>query len=236
MRPIVGITCYIERARWGPWDAPAALLPLSYVTAVEAAGGRALLVPPSAEGAAEIVEILHGIIFSGGSDLDPGLYGADRHPETSGVKSDRDRSETALMQRALERGLPMLAICRGMQLLNVVRGGNLEQHLPDRLNSVAHKVAPGRFSRHEVDVHPRSRLAAILGDGRSVPSHHHQAPVRLGRDLQVTATAPDGTIEAVEDPAARMVVGVLWHPEEGEDPALFEALVNEAAMYSKERS
>jgi putative glutamine amidotransferase len=235
-KPLIGITSYVERATWGPWDAPAALVPLSYVGAVEDAGGRPVILPPIDEGVDEILDALHGIMFSGGADIDPKLYGADRHPETSGVRPDRDRSETELMKGALDRGIPMLAICRGMQLLNVVRGGDLEQHLPEVTGDDAHKQAPGVFTRHEVDVHPDSRLAAVLGNRSSVASHHHQAPARLGRGLQAAARASDGTIEAVEDPAARMVIGVLWHPEESEDRALFEALVHEAAVYSKERA
>jgi len=233
MRPLIGITCYVERARWSDWDVPAALVPHSYVRAIEHAGGRPLMVPPSDAAVAETLDALHGIVFSGGADLDPRLYHAARHPETGVVREDRDRSETALMRGALERAMPMLAICRGMQLLNVVKGGDLEQHLPDRTNEP--HSAPGEFTRHDIEVEGGSRLGAILGDRHMVPSHHHQAPTRIGVGLRAVARAPDDTIEAVEDPAARFCMGVLWHPEEGEDRALFEALVNEATNYAKER-
>jgi putative glutamine amidotransferase len=224
MRPLIGITSYVEQARWGEWDTLAAMIPHSYVKAVERAGGRPMIVPPDA---------LDGIIFSGGADVDPKLYDADPHPETGVVREDRDRSEAALMKGAFERGMPMLAICRGMQLLNVVRRGDLEQHLPDR-TSEPHS-ATGEFTRHDIEIEDGSRLGAILGDRQMVPSHHHQAPARIGEGLRPVVRAPDDTIEAVEDPAAPFCMGVLWHPEEGEDRALFEALVHDAAIYARER-
>ena len=233
MRPLIGITCYVEQARWNDWDTAAALVPHSYVRVVEAAGGRPLIIPPSDEGAAETLDVLDGIIFSGGADVDPHLYDAERHVETTGVRPDRDRSESALMEGALERGIPMLAICRGMQLLNVIKGGDLEQHLPDR--TAEPHSDHGAFVRHDVDIAEQSRLREVLGDRQLVPSHHHQAPKRMGEGLRAVATAPDDTIEAIEDPGATFCLGVLWHPEEGEDRALFEALVQEATIYAKER-
>lgn len=229
MRPVIGITSYVEPARWGPWDMPAALVPLTYVRAVEAAGGRAVLVPPDEGGVDEILQIVDGLIFSGGADLDPQVYGASRHPETTGMRPDRDAAETTLMAAAMERSIPVLAICRGMQLLNVVRGGDLIQHLPEVTEDDAHRHELGQFSRHDVTIEDGTKLCSVLGDRTMVASHHHQAPGRVGRDLRVAARAEDGTIEAVEDPSADFVLGVLWHPEEGEDRALFEALVASAA-------
>ena len=132
MRPVIGITAYAEPSvRWGVWDSPASLVPLAYVHAVQLAGGRPLLVPPSDEGIEETLDALHGLILSGGSDLDPELYGAAPHPETTGIRTDRDRAELALLEGALARDMPVLAICRGSQVLNVARGGDLVQHLPD---------------------------------------------------------------------------------------------------------
>lgn len=235
MRPIIGITSYVERARWGPWDAPAVLVPLTYVRAVEAAGGRAVLVPPSEDGVEEILASVDGLIFSGGADIDPQIYRADRHPETTGTRPDRDRAETKLLAAALERSLPVLAICRGMQLLNVVKGGDLVQHLPDLSADNAHRLALGEFSRHDVTIEPDTKLSALLGDRSMVASHHHQAPRRIGRDLRIAARAQDGTVEALEDPGSDFVMAVLWHPEEGEDRALFEALVERAARHKEHR-
>lgn len=230
-RPVVGVTCYVEQARWGEWNLPAALLPLSYVKAIERAGGRPVLVPPMTEAVDETVEALDGIVFAGGADLSPQLYGANPHPETKIVRPDRDRGEIALMESATSRGVPTLAVCRGMQLLNIVRGGDLIQHLPD-LSDETH-TAPGDFPRHDVQIAPESLLAEMLGERANVPSHHHQAPGRLGASLRAVATAPDGTIEAIEDPSATFLVGVLWHPEETEDGSLFEHLVEEAARQRK---
>src|SRR5918999_1787276 len=121
MRPRIGITSYVEEAAWGPWHRPAVLIPASYVRAVEEAGGRALVVPPTEEAVEETLDALEGIVFSGGADIDPSSYGSDRHPATDGTRPERDRAEMALMEAAMARGLPTLAICRGMQLLNVAR-------------------------------------------------------------------------------------------------------------------
>jgi putative glutamine amidotransferase len=236
MRPIVGITSYAEEARWGVWDAPAALIPLAYVRAVEAAGGRPLLVPPSADGVEETLDALDGLIFSGGADLDPASYGAEAHPETNGVRPDRDGAELALLEGALARNMPVLAVCRGSQVLNVARGGDLVQHLPEVVGHEGHKHTPGVFADHDVDVLPGTRLHEVVGEHAPVKSHHHQGYGRLGEGLREAARASDGTVEAIEDPSRRFALGVLWHPEEGEDAGLFRALVEEAQRYREERS
>jgi putative glutamine amidotransferase len=145
------------------------------------------------------------------------------------VVRERDDFELVLMQAALERDAPVLAICRGSQVLNVALGGGLEQHVPDRVQSHVHKETTGVFSEHDVEVRDGTRLASILGDSSDVKSHHHQGYGELGTGLVESAHAPDGTVEALEDPTRRFAVGVLWHPEEGGDLALFEALVSAAA-------
>jgi putative glutamine amidotransferase len=234
-RPLVGITTYLTPARWSYWELEAALLPIEYVRAVERAGGRALLVPPSYEGVEETLDALDGLIFSGGSDLGPELYGQKPHPETSGVVADRDRAELALLEAALARDMPVLAVCRGSQVLNVARGGDLVQHLPDVVGDEKHKHTPGTFADHDVTLEQGSRLAALLGERLPVKSHHHQGVGRVGQGLRVAAHAEDGTIEAVEDPSRRFVLGVLWHPEADEDARLFEELVREAREYRARR-
>ena len=231
-RPVVGITAYAEPSvRWGVWDVPAAVIPLAYVEMIERAGGRALLVPPSDEGIEETLDVLDGILFSGGADIDPSEYGHDSHPETDNVRPDRDRGELALLSAALERDMPVLAVCRGSQVLNVARGGDLVQHLPDVVGDEKHKHTPGVFADHEVDVKADTRLGTLLGERAPVKSHHHQGFGRVGDGLVEVAWADDGTLEALEDPSKRFAVGVLWHPEEGEDAALFQALVDEARAY-----
>jgi len=236
MRPIIGITTYAEQARFGSWDVPAAIIPWSYVAAVERAGGRALLVPPSHDGVDETLDALDGILFSGGSDLEPELYGAEAHPETTGIRPERDKAELALMQGALDRDLPMLAVCRGFEILNVARGGDLVQHLPDVVGDDKHKQTNGVFADHDVEISGETRLGSLLGQRAPVKSHHHQGVGRLGEGLVETARAPDGTIEGLEDPSQRFTLAVLWHPEEGEDAALFEELVAEARRYREARA
>jgi gamma-glutamyl-gamma-aminobutyrate hydrolase PuuD len=230
-RPVVGITTYVTPAKWGYWDVAAALVPLEYVSAIERAGGRPLLVPPSDHGVDETLAALDAIVFSGGSDLDPDLYGQEKHPETLGVVKERDRAELALLVGALARDMPVLAVCRGSQVLNVALGGDLVQHLPDVVGDEKHKQTPGTFADNDVRVEGSSRVGALLGERAAVKSHHHQGFGRLGKGLTEVAWADDGTLEAVEDPSRRFAVGVLWHPEAGDDARLFEELVRQAEEY-----
>jgi putative glutamine amidotransferase len=231
VRPLVGITTYVTEARFGTWDVESALVPAAYVRAVERAGGRALLVPPSEDGVEETLDALDGLILSGGSDLDPETYGQEPHPETNDVAPERDRAELALLEGALQRELPVLAVCRGSQVLNVACGGDLVQHLPELVGDEKHRHRPGAFSDHDVTLAPGTRLAGLLGDHAPVKSHHHQGLGRVGEGLREAAWAEDGALEAVEDPERPFVLGVLWHPEEGEDLRLFEALVQAARDY-----
>ena len=235
MRPVIGITAYAEDASWGVWKVPAALTPLAYVTKVEVAGGRPLLVPPSDDAVEETLAVLDGLVFTGGPDLDPTLYDAEPHPETNSIRPDRDRAEIALLTAALERDMPVLAICRGSQALNVALGGDLEQHVPDLVGHEGHKETPGVFSKHPVSVDEGSRLHTVVGDSIEVSSHHHQGYGRLGEGLEVVARADDGTIEALEARGNAFALGVLWHPEDGDDVRLFEELVAEARKYRKRR-
>jgi len=235
LKPLIGITTYLTPARWGYWDLDAALVPADYVRAVDRAGGRPLLVPPAGDAVAETLAPLGGLVLSGGSDLDPSLYGAEAHPETFGVCPDRDRAELALLQEALARDLPVLGICRGSQVLNVARGGDLQQHLPEPLGGEHKHDPPGVFIEHGVTVEPGTKLAEITGGELSVQSHHHQGFGRLGQGLVATAYADDGTVEALEDPSRPFAIGVLWHPEAGERLELFEALVAAARRYDESR-
>jgi len=231
-RPVIGITAYAEQeTSWGVWTLPAVLVPLAYVNAVEAAGGRAFVIPPTEDGIEETLDRLDGIVFSGGSDIEPDLYGADAHPTTLGTRPGRDRAELAMLTAALERDMPVLAICRGSQVFNVARGGDLEQHVPERVGHDGHREVPGVFSDHPVEVLPDTTLATLIGDRTDIKSHHHQGFGRIGDGLRVSARADDDTVEAIEDPSRRFALGVLWHPEEGGDLRLFEALVEQARAY-----
>jgi len=229
-RPVVGITTYVTDARWGYWNLEAALIPFDYVKAVEKAGGRPVLVPPSTEGIEETLDALDAVVFTGGSDLDPEFYGEKAHPETVGVVRMRDEAELALLRAALERDMPVLGICRGIQVLNVGLGGDLEQHLEGHRHE-----PPGQFIAHDVAIEPNTRLAGMLGERTTVMSHHHQGIKTLAPGLVETARADDGLLEAVEAPERRFTVGVLWHPEAGQDARLFETLVDEARRYRGEK-
>ncbi|HEY6836488.1 MAG TPA: gamma-glutamyl-gamma-aminobutyrate hydrolase family protein [Gaiellaceae bacterium] len=235
MRPLVGITTDVQVTRFGAWTEESALVPTDYTRAVERAGGRPLLVPPSDGGLEETLEVLDGLVLSGGSDLDPATYGHEPHPETKGVLEARDRAELALLHAALERDMPVLAVCRGSQILNVGLGGDLVQHLPEIVGHDDHKHTPGEYADHDVSLDPGTRLGALLGDHAPVKSHHHQGFGKLGSGLREAAHADDGTVEALEDPSRRFALGVLWHPEAGEDTRLFEAFVEEARRYREER-
>jgi putative glutamine amidotransferase len=235
-RPVVGITSYPpERVSWGVWEEPVIMIPASYVHAVVRAGGRPLVVPPAVEAVEETLDLLDGIVFSGGGDVDPARYGAEAHPETDAPSGERDEAELALLTGALERDMPVLAVCRGSQVLNVALGGDLVQHLPERVGHDRHRHTPGEFADHDVSVEPGSRLGTILGERAPVKSHHHQGYGRIGEGLVEVAWAEDGTVEGLEAPGKRFALGVLWHPEEGEDFALFQALVEQAGEYRRRR-
>jgi len=227
MRPVVGITSYVEQARWGVWDIPAVVLPFRYVERVEAAGATAVVLPPAATSDAEVLDRLDAVVFAGGADLDPALYDQPAHERTTGLRPERDAAEVPLMRAALDRDLPLLGICRGMQVLSVVSGGALEQHLPDVVGHEGHRPEPGVYGRHGVRLAPGSLAHRLLGDEVSVPSYHHQGLASAG-SLTVTGWADDESPEVVEDQTRRFALGVLWHPEAGDDFRLFEALVGAA--------
>jgi putative glutamine amidotransferase len=234
-RPIVGITSYVEEAAWGHWRLEAALIPQMYVEGVERAGGRALVVPPSEDAVEETLDALDGLLLSGGADLDPASYEATAHPATNNIRPERDRAELALLEGALARDMPVLAVCRGSQILNVARGGDLVQHLPEVVGDERHREAAGVFSAHPVRIEDDSQLGSLIPAHGPVMSSHHQGLGRIGEGLREVAWADDGTVEGLEDPRHRFALGVLWHPEAGEDARLFEALVTEARRYREER-
>ncbi|MFD5570576.1 gamma-glutamyl-gamma-aminobutyrate hydrolase family protein [Streptomyces cadmiisoli] len=225
-RPLIGVSTYLETGvRWGVWELDAVLLPVGYPRLVQRAGGLAALLPPDdPERAAAVLAPLDGLVIAGGPDVEPERYGAPRDPRTGPPAPERDAWELALIGAALAARKPLLGICRGMQLLNVALGGTLVQHVD------GHAEVAGVFGSHPVEPVPGTRYAGIVPEKAAVPTYHHQAVDRLGRGVIPSAHAADGTVEAIELPAADgWVLGVQWHPETGEDLRVMEALVRAAA-------
>lgn len=230
-RPIIGITGELEAARWGNWIREAVVSAVSYTRAVERAGGTPVVLPPvPAHSVPGLIAALDGVVLTGGKDLDPSLYDEEPEEQTDPPDHRRDRFEMAVMRAAIDADLPFLAIGRGMHVLNVVRGGTLTQHLPGRLGNDSHKPDPVKLTTHQVQLSAASRIgrAFSAGDAR-VPGGHHQAINRIGSGLLTVAWTPDQVVEAVELQGHAFGVGVQWHPEEGDDLRIFEALVAAAA-------
>lgn len=244
-KPTIGITPDVTVADTHVGPIERLQLNLDYATAVSAAGGIPVVLPPNLE-PVDALALVDGLLLTGGGDIDPALYGAPVvHPETYGIAPARDAFEIRLVQHAIAHDLPILAICRGIQLLNVALGGTLIQHIPDAIaNSLNHRQhelgIPVDEPAHPVTVIPDTLLARILGTTwLLVNSYHHQAIDRPAPGLVITAYAPDGVIEAAELPSATFVVAVQWHPERlyRQHPlhqALFAALVD-AARRSRTR-
>jgi putative glutamine amidotransferase len=212
---------------------PCRLLP-DYVESIRRAGGEPIVLQLNAEVS---LKELDGVLLSGGGDIDPAIYKEARHPKTSEPDATRDRFELDLARLALDSNIPMLGVCRGLQVINVAGGGTLIQDIPSEVNHpLGHQVdAPLYAIAHEVWVSRGSALAKAMdeeldgGETLQVNSRHHQAIRHTAGGLDVTATAPDGVIEAIERPASRFCVAVQWHPENfwrtGEFRALFEEFV-----------
>jgi putative glutamine amidotransferase len=234
MRPVIGITLGDGAAR-GLHE-----IREDYVRSVEQAGAVPLvLVPGLPDHAATLLDRMDGLLLSGGADLDPSLFGEAPHPKLGRVNRRRDDFELALVEQALARDLPTLAICRGQQVLNVARGGSLVQDIASCVTGAVEHDARGRRwrLRHEVEVVHASRLREILGaDTVRVNSFHHQAIGRLGAGLVVSARCPqDGVVEAIEMPGRRFVLAVQWHPESfWSRPTSFQPLFDAHAAACRE--
>jgi putative glutamine amidotransferase len=219
-------------------------LGLTYMRAIEAAGGIPLVVPPlSSDALAPLLRQVAGVCLSGGPDLDPVAYGACPHKLTGPTWQELDRFELELARAADAQRLPILAICRGMQVLNVSRGGTLHQHLPDVAGErITHRQAElSDKPTHWVAIDQASRLSSILGSRRKmVNSFHHQGVAGLGDGLWVTARASDGTIEAIEALERDFVLGVQWHAEclvgQRDHAAVFHAFVAAARWFDEARA
>jgi putative glutamine amidotransferase len=229
---VIGICAALEHARWSVWDEEAMLLPRSYISAIQGAGGLAVMLPPdpvACEEAGQTLDLIDGLILAGGADIDPASYGEAAHPKTTGTVPERDQFEIALSRGAIERDMPVLGICRGMQLLNVARGGTLVQHLPERFGHHEHRRVVGSFdgADHDVQVRDGTLAMRVIGEScHATKSHHHQGVDRLGEGLEVSGTSVlDGLPEAIELGDARFVLGVQWHPEADETSSVIGALV-----------
>jgi putative glutamine amidotransferase len=187
----------------------------AYVDAVHLAGGVPIVIPTLEPGAAStILELLDGLVLSGGGDVDPACYGQISVPEVDGVDARRDEWELALARLATERGTPLLGICRGAQVLNVACRGTLVQDLPSITDQIHRASDRCGDVVHSIDIDPASSLAEALGTvAIGANTLHHQAVADVGAGLRACAWAQDGTIEAIESTDARSILGVQWHPE-----------------------
>jgi len=231
--PIIGITTY-GRQQTGQF-----CLMGTHVDAVRLAGGIAILLPPGESNLAAILELVDGLVFSGGGDIDPATYKGSPHPEIYLVDPERDSFELGLARAALKAGTPMLGICRGLEILIVASGGTLIPHLPDTYGTtVTHRADLSHPIEHSVDVDPKSKLATILGETKPiVVSWHHQAVGTITPEWKVTASAADGVIEALEHQHHPWAIALQWHPElslnHPVQQSIFQALV---AVASNQRT
>jgi gamma-glutamyl-gamma-aminobutyrate hydrolase PuuD len=245
LRPLIVVTTTLGAG--GSYNLPAVRLNVQYVTAVEEPGGTAVLLTPGhdAESVERLVGIAHGLVLTGGEDVDPALYGQEPHPKLETVNPARDQVELAALRAALARGIPVLAICRGIQLLNVALGGTLYQDLPSqRGGDLLHEQdAPVGHRWHHAMVEAGSGVETILGTRELfINSFHHQGIDRLAPSLRAVVWASDGLVEGVEGKEHPWLFGVQWHPERGEaespaderdpDRRLFWAFVRAAREFA----
>ncbi|HTL31382.1 MAG TPA: gamma-glutamyl-gamma-aminobutyrate hydrolase family protein [Tepidisphaeraceae bacterium] len=232
-RPVIGLTTDYNDEKQDRY-----LSTMTYAGAIEAAGGLPVLLPYAVDQTLipQYVDLLDGICFSGGDDMNPVRYGEEWHPKVRRMDPRREAFEFALLEEVEKRRLPALGVCFGSQLMNVYRGGSLTQFLPEfqRDNSLEHRKLPDQDpSRHMVKVDTTTQLGKALGASEiSVNTYHKQAVNHLGRGLKLVATAPDGVIEGFEDPTFPLFAAVQWHPErlyeEKEHLAPFKLLVEKS--------
>jgi len=238
-RPLIAVTSYRQDTRWWSWDRDAAVVPGLYLDMVVEAGGWPVLVPPVGDGVDDpvattasavdpVLDAVDALVVIGGGDVSSARYGQDPDARNGGMNDRRDELELQLVDAAIDRDLPVLAICRGHQVLNVLFGGTLVQQLPDVVGSTRHQPAQGAFGEVTVHTEPGTHVQRLLGDSVDVLCSHHQAVDAVGESLLVSARSDDGVVEAVEILGRTFVVGVQWHPEEQRDLRLFAGLVEAA--------
>ena len=238
-KPIIGIGSDVQSPSG---ERERAFVYLNYTEALRKAGAVPVIIPPQPENAADLIRELDGLVLAGGDDCDPAAYGAERHPTVDPVMDPRRQSnDLGLARTAREHAIPTLGICLGMQVMNVAAGGTLVQDINSEIKTeISHASEPEDRGRHDVIVENGTRLGEILRERElNVNSSHHQAIGKVGEGLRVTAHAPDGIIEGLEDPKHPFYVGVQWHPEDmvGEDSAakLFGAFLEAAREYAERK-
>lgn len=244
--PVIGITAGLMTEEQDYGTVTRHRVSADYSEAVLAAGGLPIILPPQQGTTDTILDMVDGLIFSGGADIDPALYGdTEVHPATYDISSERDRFELDLMNGAIERDLPVLCICRGIQVLNVALGGSLVQHIDEQVEGpLTHRqqeasIAANKPS-HEVTLVEGSLTAQVF-DAQTIPvnSFHHQSVATPATRVQVEGVTTDGVVEAVSVPGCRFVLGVQWHPEMlfkavPDQLKPFEALVSAAMAETRE--
>jgi putative glutamine amidotransferase len=242
-RPAIGLTAALGSVQYGSQPISGHVIPQIFIDAVWAAGGQPVVITSGlpSEAAPQYLDLVDGLILTGGGDVNPSRYGRQREELTYDVSDSRDAMELTLARHATARQVPVLAICRGNQVLNVALGGTLVQDLVTAgLDN--HRTNGAPPTSHDVTIRPGSRLAEVVGAGRlHVNSLHHQGVDDLGDALQSSAHAPDGSIEAIELIGPGWALGVQWHPElmRADEPVqrrLFEAHVAQAAAYAATRA
>jgi putative glutamine amidotransferase len=237
-KPLIGIGSDIYIT---PGERDRAFAYTTYCESLRRAGAVPLVIPPQPENARQLVESLDGLLLAGGFDCDPAAYGEERHETCEAMDTRRQENDYALAKAAREHGIPTLGICLGVQMMNVAAGGTLIQDIASQFETeIEHASVPEDRARHDVVIEGGTRLGALLGEREyNVNSSHHQAIRDVGKGLRVTAHAPDGIVEGLEDPKHPFYLGVQWHPEDmaGEDSAskIFGAFVEAARAHAKRR-
>ncbi len=227
--PLIGLTVYSSEDRYQYY-------PRDYVSAVRLCGGIPVLLPPGESNTEKLIDLLNGIILTGGGDINPVHYGGDLHSQIYWVNDDQDKSEMNIAKIALDQKKPVLATCRGMQVINTLLGGTLHAHLPDNYgNAVLHRLEENLAVDHDVRLKKDSALAKLLGAVEfPVKSWHHQSIKELAKGFQAVGFAEDGVIEAIESDAYPNLIAVQWHPEianekNGLQKKLFQNWINKCS-------
>lgn len=237
-KPIIGIGADVLVT---PGERDRAFVYVTYAEAVRRAGAIPVVLPPQPENAAQLMATLDGFLLAGGHDCDPALYGEECHPTVAAMDARRQANDLALAEAARAQRVPMLGICLGLQVMNIAAGGTLIQDIESQHDTdIQHASVPEDRARHDVIIEQGTHLASVLPAGEyNVNSSHHQAVRKVGQGLRVTAHAPDGIVEGIEDPQHPFYLGVQWHPEdmtgEASSSELFGAFIEAARQHARRR-